>query len=623
MAVNNFGRSILVFVAVLCTSAIAGAYTRGPGGPILVITNGTPNFGKFYAEILRAEGLNAFTVVEIGSVTPTTLADHDVVILARMAVTSSQSRMLADWAYGGGNLILMDPVPELASLAGITPTAGLLSNAYLLVDTSTHIGGAFVDETIQFHGAAQLSALAEATALATLYSSATSATVHPAITLREVGDSGGQVAAFMFDVATSIVYTRQGNPAWASQERDGHEPRRPNDLFFGHAATDPQADWVDRRKLAVPQADELQRLLANLLTSLSADRIPLPRFWYFPRGHRAVVLMTGDDHGFFSRAGGATKHRFQQFLDASRAGCSVERWECVRGTSYIFTNSALTDAAAAAFETQGFEIGLHVASLVETTCVDFTPDSLRKAYDEQTHTFRNKFKSLSAPATVRHHCIVWSDWASAAKLQLANGIRLDTSYYFWPPTWVQDTPGHFTGSAIPMRFADLDGSIIDVYQVATQMTDESGQSYPFTIDTLLDRALGPEEQYGVYTVNAHIDTARTIEATTTVTSARKRGVPVISARQLLAWLDGRNASSFTGLRRRDDTLTFGITPGPGAAGLEAMLPRQSGHQVISTLQLDGVSVPYELRTVKGVEYAAFPAELGDYSATYLPNVAQH
>ncbi len=32
----------------------------------------------------------------------------------------------------------------------------------------------------------------------------------------------------------------------------------------------------------------------------------------------------------------------------------------------------------------------------------------------------------------------------------------------------------FTGSGIPMRFADLDGSLIDVYQATTQITDESG-----------------------------------------------------------------------------------------------------------------------------------------------------
>ena len=56
-----------------------------------------------------------------------------------------------------------------------------------------------------------------------------------------------------------------------------------------------------------------------------------------------------------------------------------------------------------------------------------------------------------------------------------------------------------------MRFADLDGTLIDVYQAVTQMTDESGQSYPSTIDTLLDRALGAEGYYGAFTANMHAD----------------------------------------------------------------------------------------------------------------------
>ena len=48
-----------------------------------------------------------------------------------------------------------------------------------------------------------------------------------------VGTSGGQAAAFTYDLAKSVVYTRQGNPAWAGQERDGTAPIRSDDLFFG------------------------------------------------------------------------------------------------------------------------------------------------------------------------------------------------------------------------------------------------------------------------------------------------------------------------------------------------------------------------------------------------------
>ena len=63
----------------------------------------------------------------------------------------------------------------------------------------------------------------------------------------------------------------------------------------------------------------------------------------------------------------------------------------------------------------------------------------------------------------------------------------------------------FTGSGMPMRFADLDGSLIDVYQAATQMNDESGQTYPLR-STLLDRD-SARGYYGVFTANMHTDNA--------------------------------------------------------------------------------------------------------------------
>ncbi len=139
------------------------------------------------------------------------------------------------------------------------------------------------------------------------------------------------------------------------------------------------------------------------------------------------------------------------------------------------TCPALPDDATAKFwENKGCEIALHV----NTNCADWTPTTLPGFYSSQKADFFAKFPSIAPLRTNRTHCIAWSDWATQPKVELANGIRLDTNYYFWPPAWVDDRPGFMTGSGMPMRFADLDGTMIDVYQAATQMTDESGQTYP-------------------------------------------------------------------------------------------------------------------------------------------------
>ncbi|MDI1231727.1 MAG: DUF4082 domain-containing protein [Methylobacter sp.] len=578
-----------------------------PGGPILIVTTASDPFGQYYAEILRTEGFNEFAVADISAVNVTTLAAYDVVILARMTLTSAQVTLFTSWVTTGGNLIAIRPDPQLATLLGLTTTGTTLSNAYLLVDTSKAPGNGIVNQTIQYHDQADRFILNGASSLASLYSNASTATTNPALTLRSVGFNGGQAAAFTYDLAKSIVYTRQGNPAWATQERDGFTPIRSDDKFFGNASGDPQPDWVDFDKIAIPQADEQQRLLANLILEMNRDKKPLPRFWYFPRGKKAVVIMTGDDHG-----NNGTQGRFDQFKSMSPAGCSVANWECVRGTSYIYPSTPLTNTQAAAYTADGFEVGLHV----NTNCADFTPTSLRTFYTQQINDFSTKFPSIPAPITQRHHCIAWSDWVTGAIVQLENGIRFDTSYYFFPPSWVLNRPGFFSGSGMPMRFVNLDGSIIDVYHAASQMTDESGQTYPFTVDTLLGRALGSEGYYGAYTINAHTDVSQIPEATTTVNSALARSVPIVSSKQMLDWLDGRNNSSFGALTWNGNSLSFTVTTGAGANGLQAMLPIHSATGVLLNISTGGNPVSFFADNIKGVQYAFFTAASGAYTATY-------
>ena len=148
------------------------------------------------------------------------------------------------------------------------------------------------------------------------------------------------------------MLTRQGNPAWANINGDGSDgPFRGDDMF--HNGTDP--DWVNLDKVAIPQADEQQRLLANVLTETTRDALPLPRFWYLPRGEVAALVMTADEHN-----GGSVTTRMNAENAASPAGCSVDDWECIRSTSYLYPDyPSMSAAQASTYEDQGFEIALH------------------------------------------------------------------------------------------------------------------------------------------------------------------------------------------------------------------------------------------------------------------------
>jgi hypothetical protein len=585
----------------------------GPGGPVLAVVDNSDPFGRYYAEILRAEGLNEFAVKDKAELTAAALGGYQVVVLAQTSLTAAQVTTLTDWVQGGGNLIAMRPDPQLAGLLGLGADVGDLANGYLKVATGSPPGAGITGDTMQFHDSADLRSAAGATTVATLYSNATAATSFPAVTLRSVGTGGGQAAAFTYDLARSIVHTRQGNPDWAGQERDGQAPIRSDDLFFGGA----QADWVNLDKVAIPQADEQQRLLANLIEQMNLDRAPLPRFWYLPSGSKAAVVLSGDDHG-----NGGTIGQFNTYEAASPAGCSVGDWECVRSTSYVYPSTPLSDDQVAGYQAAGFEIALHLhVTGPSPECNNPTPAGLSTDLTNQLADVAAKWPSMAAPVTSRTHCIVFSDWSTEPSVEASHGIRLDANYYYWPGTWVQDRPGFFTGSGFPMRFADSNGALIDVYQAATQLTDESDQTISTEIKALLDKALGAEAYYGVITANMHTDLPDSAGADAIVAEATSRGVPVVSAKQLLTWLDGRNASSFQNVGYSAGTLTFSVSPGSGARDLPAMVPTQSATGTLVSLTRGGGPVATSAQTIKGIGYAFFDAAAGSYVATYGPAVA--
>ena len=53
-------------------------------------------------------------------------------------------------------------------------------------------------------------------------------------------------------------------------------------------------------------------------------------------------------------------HDSSKLQALSPPGCSVADWTCLRGTVYTYTNTTVTDAAAAAYEAAGFEVAPHV-----------------------------------------------------------------------------------------------------------------------------------------------------------------------------------------------------------------------------------------------------------------------
>ncbi|MBN1657707.1 MAG: Ig-like domain-containing protein [Anaerolineae bacterium] len=607
---------------------------QGPGGPILVITNSANLFTRYYAEIIRTEGLNEFEVIDVAAVTEAVLAAYDVAILGDMALTADQVTMLTDWVTAGGHLIAMRPDKQLAGLLGLADASTTVSDAYLLIDNSSSPGAGIVGQSLQFHGTADAYTLNGATSLATIYADLTTPTVYPAVTLHSVGANGGLAAAFTFDLARSIVYTHQGNPAW----QIGHV----NPLqSYGTALDLFYPDWIDFDRISIPQADEQQRFLANLILYMNRDKKPLPRFWYFPSGHKAVIILTGDDHWGRSTPSGNSMLFFERHKAQSPPGCSVEDWECVRSSSYGYEGNLMTDAQAAAYTAEGFEFGLHPDGGLASGggwCGTW-PSDMPAQYAAQLEALMLKYASIPVQGSERAHCYSWfgytggADWhgyAGKPEIEADLGIRLSTSIAYNPASWATVNPAYQMGSAMLMRFAQvaLDGTMtdfLDTYNGGTQMTDDNGQgaaAMRTICDSFLDAALGSLGYYGAFVVNMHSDNWYGWSysgSDQVVASAQAHGVPVVSGRQMVDWLDGRNSSSFSAIAWDGTTLSFDITTGAGARNLQGMVPTSVESIPLNALRRDGAPVSYTAEIVKGVEYAFFAAEDGSYSVTYEPD----
>jgi hypothetical protein len=307
---------------------------------------------------------------------------------------------------------------------------------------------------------------------------------------------------------------------------------------------------------------------------------------------------------------------FESLRDMSAPGCDVADWECVRATSYVLPDNPLTNAQVAAYQADGFEIGLHP---IFGSCplAPISQAELGATLDTQLAQLRTKYPSLTGPFSNRNHCVFWPDWAASAKVELANGMRLDANYYHFPGNWIGTKPGFMTGGGFPLRFAELDGTLIDVYQQNTNLTDESTSDFGAQIDTLLDNALGTPGFYGAFGTNIHTDYPAPLQGfEEVVASAQARGVPLISYAQMLEWVDGRNASTIRSPSWSNGTFSFVTTVGAGANGLQTMLPTQGPSGTLSALTCNGSPKTYTTETIKGIEYARFDAVTGTCLATY-------
>jgi hypothetical protein len=563
--------------------------------PIRIITGPDNRFGAYYAEILRAEGLNLFALSTLETMSQEELDATDTIILTIPTVSASDVDRITSWVTAGGILLAIRPEGQLLGLAGITAGDAPALDGYIQFDSRSAAGRGVVQETLQLRVPASLYEVTTGVELAHLYDNRNMPLRRPGVILRHLGR--GYVATYAYDLAESVIRTRQGNPAWINQERDGHPPRRANDLFF--------PDYTDMNKIGIPQADEQQRFFANLIVSLSSDRRPLPRLWYLPGGRRAAIILASDDHA--TKRGTVTS--FNLLNKTSEPGCHVERWDCYRATSYLSPGTPMTIDQVRHFSAQGFEIGIHA----DTGCTDTAIDAVSAAIADQVTDYGKRQLGIQQQQTHRLHCIPWNGWVDTVRAERSHGIRFSLNYYYWPEAWVRGVQGYMTGSGIPMRFADLDGDILDIYQSATHIVDENGIDHARGIGDIVDKAIGPEQFFGMFAT--HYDFSDNF-IQTAVRIESQKGVALISAAQALQWTDARSTSRLMNVGWVGDALRFELAIGAGASEVTVLLPLHSGSLKVTGIECDGMAKTYHPVRIKGLDYAAAALNTGRCHVKY-------
>lgn len=585
------------------------------GAPILLVRNdrGTPPTGAYLAEILRAEGLNAFQTISLEALREELLERFPLVLLSAGSLDVTMAEALRRYVARGGSLIAMRPPLHLADFFGVEPLPGQTADGYIRILPEHPVGRGFPPEALQFHGPADHYRLAGATAIAQL-TTKTGDLPFPAVTVHRMGS--GKAALWAFDLAWSVALTRQGNPAHANQERDDLHGLRAHELFAG---------WLDLERLAIPQADEQMRLLSQLIAWMLADRLPLPRLWYFPAGAPGMLIATGDAHNTPPEAVEEALRRVEQ-----RSGWfSVYYAPLPRNPAQRMWHRLLNwlDQSAAhvvqpehvqAWRERGHEFGIH----------PYVEEGLEAGWRRYWEVFTGMGYG-PVPPTVRTHRVLWSGWVETAQVQAKYGIRMNLDYYLIGPLFQKLDGewafGYFTGSGLPMRFVDEQGRLLAIYQQPTHLVDEQligwtwegAPRFPPAKAVEISRALierAAKGAWGAIGLQAHIDpfaiggepaAAQAAWLEGVLDAAVAYGLPIWSAQRWLQFVEARAGAVFQTVRWDPTTrqLRFQVIPAVSLAfQWEIGIPLEFQSLRLARVEADGQPIPYRERPLRGIAY---------------------
>jgi hypothetical protein len=598
-------------------------YESSGNQPILIVINDLGNnpFGAYLGEILLAEGINSFHLVKLSNLEFGRLSRYDIVILSDGFINQDQADRLSKYVFDGGNLIAMHPDAKLLPILGLREPMQIVDHDYMVVDRAHELASGISTVSMQYHGEADGYSLAGAQTVAWLCNKNGETGDFPAVTINKY--ENGWACAWTYDLASSVILTRQGNPKWADQERDGFDDVRPSDMFHG---------WLDLDRIEIPQADEQQRLLINVIDYLSQDRYPLPRLWYFPDRSKSILIATSDAHqnpawameSLISHAekygGHISIYSLPPFYNVPYRAAQKVRWwledMSIMDEAYFPSPSRILG-----WRERGHEFGIH----------PLVNEGFKEGWTENLKWFTGVGYGPLSPTT-RVHRILWDGWAESARLQAEYGFRMNLDYYhvgnaFQKPDgeWVY---GHFTGSGLPMKFVDESGKILNIYQQLTQLADDHllnlhwGGSVKLPAEQAVDvsKMLFDRSIAGGYAAIGaifHTDPFAAGEQWAmeegkwmdgTLEHAVNKNIPIWSAETWLDFVEARHDAVVGDIAWGQDGTVLNFTidiPDFRSGNLSMLLPLENARQRLSGLEINGQQTGLMTHVLGNTTYAWF------------------
>jgi hypothetical protein len=598
---------------------------------LVLVRDGQPTntYGRYAAEILRTEGFVDYRVVSLGALEvgleaarePAGLDEldaYDAVLVTRMHPSKAQASTLVDYVRRGGRLIVIRPSNLLARLLGLVPLNTMLCPAYVRPNPLSGTNGSLLDglhtgrgrasghgaaigvgvphEPIQTHVAADNYEPGKlptgATEVARLYSDAATPTSYPAIVHFPLGT--GQVVVFTYDLPHAVALIRQGDPRRAGARGLGsNDPYRPEDLLIGHA---------DPRCWHLPQADIHAMLLGNAINAVA--RQPQPRWWYYPTPQLKSVLVLDSDDDW-----SAPEHFDALIESVERHGGHITIYLMLGPTNYTIA----TPEKVAAWRARGHSFGIHHNPFDPAFDGEEQEQTFEAIVRRDVAYYQEQYGGV--PLTNRNHCVAWKGYVDLPRLYAELGTRMDLNVVSLHSSWLR----YLNGSGRPMRFVDLDGTVIDCFQQATQAYDDASVKAMLSADPRGQAAATRrlmEEKVTTYfsplSMLSHPVSFFTYSSeymNRCWTYARELGLPIWSAFEWAEFTLARDAARIHEARWQAGRFSCRVEGASPHGSLTLMVPVPQ--QEVTRAAVDGEPVETVAQDAFGWSYTLIPIALDD------------